>query len=93
MPHRRTTITILVSITLLILGIVVVITGSKLAGTSHLKRHIALGICPVSRLNHEKKKLAVCTKNSKSNGSQDAVNRPFRDHGRESDQVQEGIVT
>lgn len=25
------------------------ITGSKLAGTSHLKRHIALGICPVSR--------------------------------------------
>ncbi|KAJ0440706.1 putative transcription factor/ chromatin remodeling BED-type(Zn) family [Helianthus annuus] len=29
------------------------ISGSKLAGTSHLKRHIALGICPVSR-NHEK---------------------------------------
>lgn len=25
------------------------VTGSKLAGTSHLKRHIALGICPVSR--------------------------------------------
>ncbi|KAI4329356.1 hypothetical protein L6164_021627 [Bauhinia variegata] len=25
------------------------ITGSKLAGTSHLKRHITLGICPVSR--------------------------------------------
>ncbi|PKI32005.1 hypothetical protein CRG98_047614 [Punica granatum] len=25
------------------------ITGSKLAGTSHLKRHIALGICPMSR--------------------------------------------
>uniref|UniRef100_A0A9I9EFQ0 BED-type domain-containing protein n=1 Tax=Cucumis melo TaxID=3656 RepID=A0A9I9EFQ0_CUCME len=25
------------------------INGSKLAGTSHLKRHIALGICPVSR--------------------------------------------
>ncbi|XP_059642539.1 zinc finger BED domain-containing protein DAYSLEEPER-like [Cornus florida] len=30
------------------------ITGSKLAGTSHLKRHISLGICPVSRLNQEK---------------------------------------
>lgn len=25
------------------------ISGSKLAGTSHLKRHIALGICPASR--------------------------------------------
>ncbi|KAK4413950.1 Zinc finger BED domain-containing protein RICESLEEPER 2 [Sesamum alatum] len=30
------------------------ISGSKLAGTSHLKRHIALGICPVSRHNQEK---------------------------------------
>ncbi|KAG8656264.1 hypothetical protein MANES_04G111500v8 [Manihot esculenta] len=29
------------------------ITGSKLAGTSHLKRHIALGICPVSRQKNE----------------------------------------
>ncbi|KAL6334134.1 hypothetical protein AAG906_004565 [Vitis piasezkii] len=33
------------------------ITGSKLAGTSHLKRHIALGICPVSRRNQEKNQL------------------------------------
>ncbi|CAK9164895.1 unnamed protein product [Ilex paraguariensis] len=31
------------------------ITGSKLAGTSHLKRHIALGICPVSRRNQQEK--------------------------------------
>lgn len=30
------------------------ISGSKLAGTSHLKRHIALGICPVNRINQEK---------------------------------------
>ncbi|KAL0380381.1 UNVERIFIED_CONTAM: Zinc finger BED domain-containing protein RICESLEEPER 2 [Sesamum angustifolium] len=30
------------------------ISGSKLAGTSHLKRHIALGICPVSRHNQGK---------------------------------------
>ncbi|KAK8540698.1 hypothetical protein V6N13_027014 [Hibiscus sabdariffa] len=29
------------------------ITGSKLAGTSHLKRHIALGICPVSRQRNQ----------------------------------------
>ncbi|XP_011044854.1 PREDICTED: zinc finger BED domain-containing protein DAYSLEEPER-like isoform X3 [Populus euphratica] len=29
------------------------ITGTKLAGTSHLKRHIALGICPVSRQKNE----------------------------------------
>lgn len=31
------------------------ITGSKVAGTSHLKRHIALGICPVSRYSMESK--------------------------------------
>ncbi|KAI3777764.1 hypothetical protein L1987_47566 [Smallanthus sonchifolius] len=29
------------------------ISGSKLAGTSHLKRHIALGICPVSRIKEK----------------------------------------
>ncbi|GMI86104.1 hypothetical protein HRI_002279700 [Hibiscus trionum] len=29
------------------------ITGSKVAGTSHLKRHIALGICPVSRQRNQ----------------------------------------
>ena len=29
------------------------ITGSKLAGTSHLKRHISLGICPVSRQKNQ----------------------------------------
>ncbi|CAA7025804.1 unnamed protein product [Microthlaspi erraticum] len=28
------------------------ITGQKLAGTSHLKRHIQLGICPMSRETH-----------------------------------------
>lgn len=30
------------------------ISGSKVAGTSHLKRHIALGICPVNRVKQEK---------------------------------------
>ncbi|KAJ4718425.1 zinc finger BED domain-containing protein DAYSLEEPER-like [Melia azedarach] len=29
------------------------ITGSKLAGTSHLKRHITMGICPVSRQKNQ----------------------------------------
>ncbi|KAL4367401.1 hypothetical protein GQ457_05G025640 [Hibiscus cannabinus] len=29
------------------------ITGTKVAGTSHLKRHIALGICPVSRQRNQ----------------------------------------
>ncbi|KAL6144862.1 hypothetical protein ACLB2K_055552 [Fragaria x ananassa] len=29
------------------------ITGSKMAGTSHLKRHISLGICPVSRQKNQ----------------------------------------
>ncbi|WCJ39159.1 Zinc finger BED domain-containing protein RICESLEEPER 1 [Euphorbia peplus] len=33
------------------------ITGSKLAGTSHLKRHITLGICPVSRQKNEASQL------------------------------------
>ncbi|KAL1554139.1 zinc finger BED domain-containing protein DAYSLEEPER-like [Salvia divinorum] len=30
------------------------ISGAKLAGTSHLKRHISLGICPVGRSKKEK---------------------------------------
>lgn len=43
------------------------ITGSKLAGTSHLKRHIALGICPVSR---QKNQLVSYTPGSKTNGTE-----------------------
>lgn len=31
------------------------ITDSKLAGTSHLKRHIATGICPVNRQKNRQK--------------------------------------
>ncbi|KAL7603441.1 hypothetical protein Lser_V15G17694 [Lactuca serriola] len=37
------------------------ITGSKLAGTSHLKRHIALGICPVGRTNRQDGQLLSLT--------------------------------
>ncbi|XP_027123398.2 zinc finger BED domain-containing protein DAYSLEEPER-like [Coffea arabica] len=51
------------------------ITGSKLAGTSHLKRHIALGICPVSKLNKEKNQSSPYIPNPKTNGSADAVDR------------------
>ncbi|KAF4372321.1 hypothetical protein F8388_026994 [Cannabis sativa] len=40
------------------------ITGSKLAGTSHLKRHIALGICPVTR---QKNQLMTGTPGPRSN--------------------------
>ncbi|XP_059641535.1 zinc finger BED domain-containing protein DAYSLEEPER-like [Cornus florida] len=42
------------------------ITGSKQAGTSHLKRHIALGICPVTRRNKEKNKLTPYTPRNKT---------------------------
>ncbi|KAJ7951914.1 zinc finger BED domain-containing protein DAYSLEEPER-like [Quillaja saponaria] len=51
------------------------ITGSKLAGTSHLKRHISLGICPVSRQNNQE------TPYLKTCGSGDASGPPKRRHG------------
>ncbi|EYU24629.1 hypothetical protein ABFS82_04G107400 [Erythranthe guttata] len=35
------------------------ISGSKLAGTSHLKRHISMGICPVTRHNQQKDQLSI----------------------------------
>ncbi|KAA8541937.1 hypothetical protein F0562_023089 [Nyssa sinensis] len=53
------------------------ISGSKLAGTSHLKRHIALGICPVSRRrNLEKNQLVPYTPDSKADGSTSATEPP-----------------
>ncbi|KAM3380640.1 zinc finger BED domain-containing protein DAYSLEEPER [Capsicum galapagoense] len=45
------------------------ITGSKLAGTSHLKRHIALGICPVNRTNQDKTQLTPFNSATRTNGS------------------------
>lgn len=56
------------------------ISGSKQAGTSHLKRHIALGICPVNRLNQEKNQLMPYTP-SAQNG---AVTAPPRKRCRAS---------
>ncbi|KAI9110294.1 hypothetical protein K1719_018736 [Acacia pycnantha] len=46
------------------------INGSKVAGTSHLKRHIALGICPVSRQNNQ------LNLYSKTGGSGDIADPP-----------------
>lgn len=51
------------------------ITGSKLAGTSHLKRHIALGICPVSR---QKNQLTTYTPGSKTGGAGGVTDPPKR---------------
>lgn len=57
------------------------ITGSKLAGTSHLKRHIALGICPVSRRNQEKNQLtpyASAAQDGFTRNSTDVPKRRYR---------------
>ncbi|CAN4086409.1 unnamed protein product [Withania somnifera] len=50
------------------------ISGSKLAGTSHLKRHIALGICPVGRTNQDKNQLTSCN-SVQTNGSAKATGK------------------
>lgn len=53
------------------------ITGSKLAGTSHLKRHIALGICPVSRRNNqENNQLIPYTPGTKTDGAARGTDPP-----------------
>ncbi|XP_010250193.1 PREDICTED: zinc finger BED domain-containing protein DAYSLEEPER-like [Nelumbo nucifera] len=46
-------------------------TGTKLAGTSHLKRHIMLGTCPATRRNQEKNQLTPYTPNSKPGSATD----------------------
>ncbi|XP_044487337.1 zinc finger BED domain-containing protein DAYSLEEPER-like isoform X2 [Mangifera indica] len=48
------------------------ITGSKLAGTSHLKRHITMGICPVSRQKNQQ------SPNSKPGNAIDPPKRRYR---------------
>ncbi|KAM1714689.1 hypothetical protein ACFX12_025264 [Malus domestica] len=54
------------------------ITGSKLAGTSHLKRHIALGICPVSR---QKNQMTPFTPSSKTGATDAPKRRPRANSG------------
>ncbi|XP_052184201.1 zinc finger BED domain-containing protein DAYSLEEPER-like [Diospyros lotus] len=56
------------------------ITGSKLAGTSHLKRHIALGICPVSRHNRENNQLSLYNPGSGTDGAGAGAAPPKKRH-------------
>ncbi|XWS20456.1 hypothetical protein CRYUN_Cryun31cG0102500 [Craigia yunnanensis] len=48
------------------------ISGSKLAGTSHLKRHIALEICPISRQRNQQ------TPNSKTGNATNEPRKRYR---------------
>ncbi|KAF5197877.1 Zinc finger bed domain-containing protein daysleeper [Thalictrum thalictroides] len=53
-------------------------SGSKVAGTSHLKRHIALGTCPVIRRREEKNQLTPYFPPSKSGATGSATDPPKR---------------
>ncbi|XP_022886197.1 zinc finger BED domain-containing protein DAYSLEEPER-like [Olea europaea var. sylvestris] len=53
-------------------------TGSKVAGTSHLKRHIAKGTCPVVMRNQEKNQLTPCSAPSKTGTYSDTPKRRYR---------------
>ncbi|XP_024972174.1 zinc finger BED domain-containing protein RICESLEEPER 2-like [Cynara cardunculus var. scolymus] len=60
------------------------ISRKKPAGTSHLKRHIDLGICPVSRLNQKSNQDSSCTLVSNDNGAQNVDDLPRKRHRRTS---------
>ncbi|XP_019169948.1 PREDICTED: zinc finger BED domain-containing protein DAYSLEEPER-like [Ipomoea nil] len=51
------------------------VSGTKLAGTSHLKRHIDLGICPVSRLNQDTNQLAPYNPASQTQATANGADR------------------
>ncbi|KAK4391607.1 Zinc finger BED domain-containing protein DAYSLEEPER [Sesamum angolense] len=53
-------------------------TGSKVAGTSHLKRHIAKGTCPVVLRNQEKNQLSPYSAPSKMSSFSDTPKRRYR---------------
>ncbi|KAM6553365.1 hypothetical protein CsatB_014127 [Cannabis sativa] len=54
-------------------------TGSKVAGTSHLKRHIAKGTCPALLRNQDKNQLSPYTPNSRAgNSPSDPPKRRYR---------------
>ena len=54
-------------------------TGSKVAGTSHLKRHIAKGTCPALLRNQDKNQLSPYTPNSRTgNSTSDPPKRRYR---------------
>ncbi|XP_010906914.1 zinc finger BED domain-containing protein RICESLEEPER 2 [Elaeis guineensis] len=56
-------------------------SGSKIAGTSHLKRHIALGSCP--KIKNQEKKMLALTSGSKTdeNSSEPPPKRRYRMSG------------
>ncbi|KAK7264890.1 hypothetical protein RJT34_32503 [Clitoria ternatea] len=53
-------------------------TGSKVAGTSHLKRHIAKGTCPALLRNQDPNQLTPYTPRSRGSGAGNASNTPKR---------------
>ncbi|CAL5438903.1 unnamed protein product [Camellia sinensis] len=53
-------------------------TGSKVAGTSHLKRHIAKGTCPVVLRNQERNQLTPYSAPSKMGGIGNGTETPKR---------------
>ncbi|KAK6945148.1 hAT-like transposase, RNase-H fold [Dillenia turbinata] len=53
-------------------------TGSKVAGTSHLKRHIAKGTCPMLLRNQDKNQLTPFSAPSKVGGAGNATDIPKR---------------
>ncbi|KAJ4951059.1 hypothetical protein NE237_027891 [Protea cynaroides] len=53
-------------------------TGSKLAGTSHLKRHIVLGTCPVICRNQEKNQLTPYSPGAKTGSFTDPLRKKRR---------------
>ncbi|XP_019452679.1 PREDICTED: zinc finger BED domain-containing protein DAYSLEEPER-like isoform X1 [Lupinus angustifolius] len=53
-------------------------TGSKVAGTSHLKRHIAKGACPTLLRKQDQNQLTPYTPGSRGSGAGNASNTPKR---------------
>ncbi|KAI4356678.1 hypothetical protein L6164_000682 [Bauhinia variegata] len=53
-------------------------TGSKVAGTSHLKRHIAKGTCPALQRNQDPNQLIPYTPRSRGSGAGTASETPKR---------------
>jgi len=53
-------------------------TGSKVAGTSHLKRHIAKGACPALLCSLDPNQQAPYTPRSRGSGASNASNTPKR---------------
>ncbi|KAI3727174.1 hypothetical protein L1987_66985 [Smallanthus sonchifolius] len=57
-------------------GLFAYISGNKLSGTSHLRRHITLGICPVSLVNEKSGQVIPFASLPTVNGTQDDNSLP-----------------